>query len=185
MLPSFKISNGGESIRVLAKWADAMETEYGALSKSRIVDYCVCQAYQISKMDDNYLSQKWKISHSFSVGGRSWERYSETNKRVKYYEDKWLTEHDLSRTGLIGSVKDMSTHPLAHLINTDYEETTKKRNLGTDVGYYICEKSTLLYTPFSTSCSCCSLSEPCQERTKIMFPELYRIRMEAWESQLS
>lgn len=182
ILPSFKIPNGGETVRTVSGWADAMEKEYGTLSQSRIVDYCVCQAYQMSKIEDDYISDKWKLSHSFSINGKSWDRYKDTNKRIKYYEDKWLSSCGLDRYQLSGVAKDRSSHPLSHLIYPEYEEYTKSRKINTEVGCFICEKSTLLYTPYSESCSVCQFAEGCQEKTQTLYPELYRIRMEAWDS---
>lgn len=177
--PSFKISKGGESARILENWIGAMDDEYGALSKERIVDYCVCQAYHVSKMTHNYLSGMWKLGHSFSDRGNAWERYQNTSKQIKYYEDKWLTDNDLARIALVDLIRDKDQHPLSHLINPNFEEPTKSRHLGTDVGYGICGASTLLYNPFCQSCQSCCNSSSCIDRTKDLYPELYRIRIEA------
>lgn len=177
--PSFKVSKGGESARILEKWIGAMDDEYGKLSKERIVDYCVCQAYHVSKMSDNYLSSMWKLGHSFSDRGNAWERYQSTSKQIKYYEDKWLKDNSLDRQSLLDLIQDKDKHPLSHLINPKFEESTKSRHLGTDVGYGICGASTLLYNPFSQSCQACGNSDTCIDRTKGLYPELYRIRMEA------
>lgn len=177
----FKISRGGQSVSTLESWVSAMEQEYGSLSKERIVDYCVCQAYQMSRQMEEADLKKWKTHLTFSPNGKAWNRYKESDKRIKYYEDKWLSEIGLNRQKLLSLIKDRSKHPLSGLIITDYEELTKSRNLGTDVGYYICEKQTLLYTPFSKSCQQCALSSECIERTQAIYPELYRVRKEAWE----
>lgn len=179
--PSFRIIKSGENTRILERWIAHMDSEYGSLSKERIVDYCVCQTYQISKLDDNYLSSMWKVSHSFSDKGKAWDRYQNTSKQIKYYEDKWLGSNGMSRTSLLGLIKDKDKHPLSHLINPSFEEHTKSRHLGTDVGYGICGASTLLYNPFSKSCQSCCNSDSCILRTKGLYPELHRIRMEAWD----
>ena len=43
--------------------------------------------------------------------------------------------------------------------------------------------STLMWTPFSPSCSKCAKAEPCRRRTQARYPELYRIRCEAWRKK--
>ena len=63
------------------------------------------------------------------------------------------------------------------------EETTKRRLLSTEAGYLVCALSTLMWTPFSPSCSKCAKAEPCRRRTQARYPELYRIRCEAWRKK--
>lgn len=41
----------------------------------------------------------------------------------------------------------------------------------------------LMWTPFSPSCSKCAKAEPCRRRTQARYPELYRIRCEAWRKK--
>ena len=65
----------------------------------------------------------------------------------------------------------------------EYEETTKRRQHSTEAGYLVCALSTLMWTPFSPSCSKCAKAEPCRRRTQARYPELYRIRCEAWRKK--
>ena len=79
---------------------------------------------------------------------------------------------------LLALIADRRKHPLYKFIFPQYEESTKSRALNTDVGYYICGQSTLLWTPFSVSCQQCVKAEACKQRTRQAYPELYRIRTE-------
>ena len=65
----------------------------------------------------------------------------------------------------------------------EYEETTKRRALSTTIGYYICASSTLLWNPFSPSCQRCTKKEVCLERTRLNYPELYRLRIEEFNKK--
>lgn len=64
-----------------------------------------------------------------------------------------------------------------------WEEQTKSRLLSTEVGYYICGSSTLLWSPFSESCGKCTYAEKCRERTAKLYPELLRIRLAEFEER--
>ena len=84
----------------------------------------------------------------------------------------------MPRARLLALIADRRKHPLYKFIFPQYEESTKSRALNTDVGYYICGQSTLLWTPFSVSCQQCAKAEACKQRTRQAYPELYRIRTE-------
>lgn len=151
----------------------------GELDDGRIVDYCVCQAYAISYFPKDYLS-RWRVSHSF--GNRAMDRYTALKREVRYYEDKWLHGNNLSRELLCELIRDRSLHPQARFIYPQYEDRTKKRLVGTMLGYYICGASTLLWTPFSPVCTGCPKAKPCEQRTRKTYPELYRIRTEEFNA---
>ncbi len=55
--------------------------------------------------------------------------------------------------------------------------------LSTEVGYYICGASTLLWTPFSPACRACIRAALCRKRTEMIYGELYRIRMEEYSGK--
>ena len=63
-------------------------------------------------------------------------------------EEFGLSRHDLAR-----AVEDRRSHPFGRFIYPEYEETTKRRLLSTEAGYLVCALSTLMWTPFSPSCS--------------------------------
>lgn len=178
--PSFSIKNlnGGSAIKTLDTCLDWLENSgYGELSLERIVDYCVCQAYAISRYDDDYLD-KWNIAHSF--GQKATDRFSKTSKEIKYYEDKWLSSGSIHRLDLVKLISDKKDHPQHKFLYPEYEDVTKSRMLNTDAGYYICGRSTLLWTPFSPICGKCQKAESCKKRTESEYPELYRIRLEEY-----
>lgn len=48
--------------------------------------------------------------HSF--GRKALERFARNTSTHRYWEDRWLKEHGLSRGGLLHEVRDRSQHPL-------------------------------------------------------------------------
>lgn len=180
--PRFSFPKSGAASKTVSSCLDSLEAAYSAgLSPERIVDYCVCQVYAVSRYDESYMSGKWKVSHSF--GKKALERFSDTNKAKKYYEDKWLRECDLSRSMLLTLIENKKRHPLFKFIYPDYEDVTKMRMLSSEVGYYICALSTLLWTPFSPACRNCLKADLCKERTRSRYPELFRIRLEEFRKE--
>jgi len=77
--------------------------------------------------------------------------------------------------------KDKSNHPLAAFIYPEYEEITKMRMHNSEVGFYICQVSTLLWTPFSKACCSCEHQDRCKSITGKKYDELYRIRIEEYK----
>lgn len=180
--PRFSFPKGGVATKTVSSCLDSLETEYTVgLSLERIVDYCVCQVYAASRFDKGYVTNKWKVTHSF--GKKALERFSETGKAKKYYEEKWLRECNLSRSTLFALIENKKRHPLFKFIYPDYEDATKMRMLSSEVGYYICAVSTLLWTPFSPVCRDCLKANLCKERTRSRYPELYRIRLEEFRKK--
>ena len=167
----FRFPGGGLAQRQIA---DCIEKLDGR--RERVVDFCICQAYTISRFSPRYLRVNWKPSHSF--GAKALERISCNSQGQRYYEDKWLASKELSRAGLLELFRDRSVHPLAKFIYIESEDRTKKRHRGSEAGLYICSVSTLMWTPFSPVCAACPSAEACREMTRRRYPELYRIRVE-------
>lgn len=177
VVPSFAFPGGGAAQRIVNSCVEALEARYGALERERIADYCICQVYALSRFGKGYLS-RWRVSHSF--GTKAQERFVAATRGKRYWEERWLSAAGLSRTDVVRMIEDRRQHPLYRFINPEYEETTKKRMLSTEVGYYICGASTLLWTPFSPSCRVCTRAALCRKRTEKMYGELYRIRIEEY-----
>lgn len=176
VIPTFTWPKGGVARQVVFTCLEVLRKEYAEISEERIIDYCVCQIYAISRFDKEYLNHRWNITHSF--GKKAICRFQANKQGNRYYEDKWLKDIGLSRNMLLEKIQDRKKHPLFRYINPEYEEATKARALSTTAGYYICAASTLLWNPYSASCSKCSKQEACIERTRMGYPELYRIRTE-------
>ena len=101
--PRFSFPKGGVAAKTVSSCLDSLEAAYSVgLSPERIVDYCVCQVYAASRYDKGYVTGKWNITHSF--GKKALERFKETGKAKKYYEDKWLRECALSRSMLLSLI---------------------------------------------------------------------------------
>lgn len=168
--PRFKFPQGGASTRLILNALTKLEKKENGLSRERIVDYVVCSAYPFKDRDD-----AWKVNQVF--GPKSLERFN-TDKGRRYYEDNWLKTAGLTRANLLKLIEDRSEHPQAKYVYMPMEEPTKKRMLNTEVGYTICQASTLGWSPLSPSCQECNYTHKCQIETQQKFPEIYRLRME-------
>lgn len=175
---SFTFPGGGIAKRHMAAFVSSIE-DYSQreLSAEMMIDYCVCQVHVMS-MYNKFLLSKWTVAHSF--GPKAIERFTGNVKSKRYFEDKFLQEYNLSREMLSFEFRDKSVHPLHKFIYPDYEEVTKQRMYNSQVGFYICQLSTLLWTPFSCSCRSCKHSARCKSVTQQKYAELYRIRMEEY-----
>ena len=170
---SFRFSQGGSTARVLSKFIGLFEKEFGAITKERMVDFCICTAHA-------YRSREtWTINQAF--GPSSIKRLKESKRGARYYEDQWLEGGGLSRDALIQLIADRSEHPLAKYIFQESEEQTKMRLLNRPVGFVICQQSTLGWSPLSAACGGCKFIEQCKQETGKKYPELYRIRVEYGE----
>lgn len=174
VFPDFTFPGGAVSDRCVEACLASLQARCITVGRERIVDFCICQVYALSRFGEDYL-RRWKVNHSF--GPKALERYALETSAHRYYQDKWLTEHSLSRKGLMSLFGDRSQHPLGKFIFPEYEESTKRRQMGTQTGFYICQVSTLLWTPFSGACAQCPFSEKCRERTRSKYHELYRLRI--------
>jgi hypothetical protein len=174
VFPEFVFPGGGIAGRCVSSCLDVLANP----CDERIIDYCICQVHAISRFSVDYL-RKWNVSHSF--GKKALKRFNEEN--WKYSEDAWLKRYGFSRNGLLGILSGNREHPLHKFIFPEYEENTKRRMLNTEVGFYICLVSTLLFTPFSPVCRKCNNKEKCREATKEKYPELFRIRIEAYKHE--
>lgn len=178
--PGFTFPGGETARRTVTSCVRSLESS-GQPDVERMVNFCVCQVYALSNFGEDYRN-RWKVSHSF--GKRALRRYGETKREIRYYEDRWLRKNELNRELLCELIRDRSHHPQAKFIYPQYEDGTKKRLLGTVLGYYICGASTLLWTPFSPVCASCSKAAACEHRTRLIYPELYRIRVEEFKTSV-
>lgn len=175
----FRFPGGVNSQRTLNLFVDSIERELEcSLNRERITGFCICQIYCISDFGSNYL-KRWKVAHSF--GKKAIGRYMSNSRERRYYEDKWLRQNNTGRHELLEIFTDRSRHPLHKFIYPEYEEATKKRMFNSEVGFYICRISTLLWTPFSDTCRRCRNSKRCRDSLNREYPELYRIREETYK----
>jgi hypothetical protein len=172
--PTFRFSQGGSTAKVLTKFIGLFEKEFGAVTKERLVDFCICTAHAYKGRG------KWTINQAF--GPASIKRLKESKRGARYYEDKWLEEGGLTREALIKLIADRSEHPLSRYIFQESEEQTKLRLLNRPVGFVICQQSTLGWSPLSAACGKCNFIEQCKKETDRKYPELFRIRVEYVES---
>lgn len=172
--PNFKFSQGGSTTKKIAKFLDIFKKEFGTVTNERLVDFCVATAYF-------YKDRPYTAGHL--VGKAAVTRLKTKAHGSKFYEDRWLSKVQLSRSQLLDMIKDRSTHPHAKYIFMPSEEGTKMRMLNVDVGFTICQLSTLGWSPLSPACQLCDFVEKCKTETERRFPELYRLRNEYGERQ--
>lgn len=168
--PEYKINQGGKTIRIIRTALQNVEKRYGVLTGTRIVDYVVSCSYTFKNR-----GSKWQLSSVF--GPKTFDKFS-SDKGRKYFEDKWLQSAQLNRTILLDFLIDKSEHPKAKFIYLSSEEGTKIRLLNRDVGFAICQASTLGWSPLSDACSQCLFIEKCKIETANKYPEIYRLRIE-------
>ena len=168
--PTFKFSGGGATTRTLEKFLGMMEAEFGSITAERLVDFCICTAYAYRDRT------QWTIKQIF--GKASIQRLVSRKRGSVWHEDNWLQEQSLEREALIRMIADRSEHPQAKYIYVASEEPTKRRLLNKEVGYIVCQTSTLGWSPISEACQECEFVERCKGETKTKFPELYRIRVD-------
>ena len=153
---------------------EALNREHLEISYERLTDFCICQVARIAEFEKEYI-YKWNVTHSF--GTKAIAEFAKTNSRKRFHEDRWLERYNITRSELCIAYQDTDKHPYAKFIHPEYEDKTKRRMLSSEIGYYICGASTLLWTPFSPVCNKCRKVKACKERTERLFPELYRIRV--------
>ncbi len=168
--PDYVLSKGGEPIRLVRTALQNLEKKFGALSSQRIVDYVVCSLYPFKDR-----GSQWKINQVF--GPNSIQQYN-SDKIKTYYQDRWLQSAELSRTKLLSIIVKRSEHPKAKFVFIPNEEGTKMRLLNRDVGFAICQASTLGWSPMSEACNLCNFVKRCQKETQNKYPEIYRLRIE-------
>lgn len=175
--PSFKFPNGGATNKKLSKWIkDFSNLCGGDINSSRIVDYCI---FQIHKNRNAQFQQKLAPN---VFGKTALDKYKQMSSREKaFMENQWLSEAQLTRAYLNSLISEQKQeHPQAKYIYMEAEESTKKRCLNTQVGYTICQISTLMWSPFSETCNMCTNAQDCMKETERKYPELYRIRIEKY-----
>lgn len=173
---NFSFPGGGIAKKSVETCVNTLSRQYGEFGSERIIDFCICQVHTICNYGAEYLP-RWQVSHSF--GKKALERFEGNSKRI-YFQDVWLKSHKLWREKLYGVAKSRGEHPYSIFIFPEYEERTKRRMLSTDIGYYICGVSTLLWTPFSKACKECKNAQKCKARTEALYPEICRIRIESY-----
>lgn len=171
---TFRFPGGGIARRAVDSCMAALAGGAEFPSRDKVVDFCICQVYALTF--DKKMLRGWTPAHSF--GKKALERFARNTRTHRYWEDRWLKEHGLSRGELLHKVRDRSQHPLAKFLYPEYEDATKRRRIGTEAGLYVCSLSTLLWTPLSPVCQECAMAEKCREMTRERYPELYRLRVE-------
>lgn len=171
----YRLPQGGEPTRIMRTALQRVEKKYGVLTAQRIVDYVVCSSHAFKDRRSN-----WKLNQVF--GPKSMERFNSDKSRM-YFENKWLESEGLSRSSLLNMIVDRSEHPKAKFIFVPSEEGTKMRLLNREVGFVICQTSTLGWAPLSTACAECVFAIKCKTETQKKYPEIFRLRIEYGSKQ--
>lgn len=143
------------------------------ISDVKIVDFCINLVYRLSRVQKKNIDF-YKERQIF--GKSNINKYLSAPDGVRHYERQFLKDIGVSKNELLMLIVDRDKHPLAKYVHVRYDERTKSRALNTNYGYYLCGKSTLLWSPTSEACSKCIYVEECKVRTKNTHPEIYRLR---------
>lgn len=172
--PQWKISKGGKTKTLITELLDNLVEIYGEeVDSERIIDYII---YQIFRLKDRISSDTFNISTITSM--KAVKGYMESNKKREYYEDIWLESNNVERDDFYELIRDKSKHTQNKFLFMPSEENTKMRFLNSETGFYLCDMSTLGWSPLSPACNLCEFVEKCKQATQSKFPELYRIRVE-------
>lgn len=106
------------------------------------------------------------------------KKFKERKREMTFYENSWLQIYKINRKDLVALIQDRTQHPLAEYIYLESEDHTKSRFLNQEIGYMLCQQSTLGWTPASPACQTCKFISDCQEETKTKYPEIYKLRRE-------
>lgn len=171
----FAFPEGGKVNIALSKFVKEFSKMCGGeFSTSRLVDYCVFQVHK------NRTQPHQRTLAPNAFGKTAIQKYlSMSSKAKSYVEDQWLSEGNLNRAYL-NSLICKKEHPQMKYVYMPSEEGTKKRNVNTAVGYVICRTSTLMWSPFSSTCQQCNNADECKQETERQYPELYRLRLEEY-----
>ena len=174
-LPKAKDFGGGMKERaMMERYVSFLQNKYKTVTEERIVDYCISMAHYRRNTDPLFVTTVFCTP--------SLVRYVEFDYQKKYFEDKWMEAHGLTRNGLIALIKNTSKHSLSRYIYMRAEDTTKRRSVERWLGPMFCERSTTMYSPFSPVCRDeCKFASTCMIRTQQLYPELLRIRLEEWQ----
>lgn len=172
--PSFQFPGGSGATKSVESFHNLLVKEYGEVTPERVVDFCVDAAYRYR--DTQLYNQPKQV-----FGNVSFVKYKSKGKGLAYYQNQWLAEAGLSRDSLLATINVHRIHPFAQYIYPEAEEATKLRRLNTVLGFIICQKSTLGWTPFSKACSQCDFTKECSKDVQRKNPELYRLRTEEWQ----
>lgn len=175
----FEFPKGGRVDRQLSQFIQRFEKLCGGdFNTARLVDYCVFQTHK------NRQSPYQRTLATSSFGVTAFKKYqSLSSKRKTYVEDRWLEEGGLTRALLRGLIDDRREHPQAKYVYMAAEESTKNRFHNTEMGYALCQASTLMWSPLSDACQRCRHTGHCKEETERRYPELYRLRQEEYDKE--
>lgn len=173
--PSFRFPQG-YGAAIVDKFIDSvLVRESGMVNLGFVVDYCIHQAHL---WRDN---EKWekRFNISWAFGPKAIDRFYGAKRGLRYYEELWLKDYDLSRESLRAKFTNVKgVHPLRKYIYIEAEDTSKAKLLNKASGWWICQTLTTLYAPQSPVCNKCDFKERCENLLKKKQPELWRLRTE-------
>jgi hypothetical protein len=175
--PTFKPLAGGAAERTASNFLDALEQEFGTVTIERMVDAIIAAAYSTKDMP----ATKHNIRSAFS--NKTIVAMREAKRGVIFYQNQWLGTANLTREALVRRLGGFAKHPQSPYIYVEAEEQTKRRKLNLNVGYVLCQISTLGWSPLSSACEECDFTEKCKIETERKYPEIYRLRLEHGNTQ--
>jgi hypothetical protein len=93
---------------------------------------------------------------------------------------RWLVRWRINKDFHLKLKKFVNVAPPLQVINEEpfaHEEKAKARFYGQPEGYVYCAQFTTLFNPYSSLCNKCEFMQPCAERLKMTYNNLYQKRM--------
>lgn len=181
--PKWQFSGSGVVALKLQQGLEQLPGVFGmaGLDDSRIVDYIVYQVYR----NRDWIEQgKWEVNNMFSPNSQAKYKHqfmsAEGKAGINYYINQWLEDCDLTREMLAAIIAPPKQNRLKDMIYQESEELIKMRWHNTDEGFALCQQSTTGWSPLSKACKECKNWVECGKQTKERFPELMRLRKEAY-----
>ena len=170
--PSFHISDGHSTYKALEGFLEKLGGFYGYITDERIVDYCVFAAYRYRN-----TPAIQKVKQAF--GTTAIQTFIKSSSIERFCENKWIASGKLSRNDLIQMINiTQRQHPHAQYLYMASEEQTKLRMHNRQVGFVLCQSSTLGWSPLSEACKSCDYIADCKTLTQKKYPEIFRLREE-------
>lgn len=180
----FKIPDGGQSLVVVEQGIKKINQAlypYSNMADDRIIDYLVYFLYL--KREPRWRFTINDIFSDYAISRYRQQFMSENGKSgINYYINQWLDSGDLTRAALTKMIEKPKPHKMSKFIYLESEDLIKRRFFNTDMGYMLCQLSTMGWAPRSKWCQVCINASQCICATERKYPELIRLRRQDYQN---
>lgn len=180
----FKIPDGGQSLAVVEQGIKKINQAlypYSNMADDRIIDYLVYFLYL--KREPRWRFTVNDIFSDYAISRYRQQFMSENGKSgINYYINQWLDGGNLTRAALTKMIEKPKPHKMSKFIYLESEDLIKRRFFDTDMGYMLCQLSTMGWAPRSKWCQVCINASKCICATERKYPELIRLRRQDYQN---